>query len=453
MNKYTDEFDKENKVNRKSKKKLIVPVTAALTAAAVIGAMVIPAAAQPNTSTAMLTLTSESEDTVETTSVSYVLSDVSDIVENALPSVVSITSRSLVNDYYSYYGNGSGMEDIWEYFFGGNSSRRGGSMQQNPGDSYYGESNSESADESEEAADDHSNEVESGLGSGTIVSQNDEELLILTSYHVVEDCSSLYVTFINDVNVDGYIKSADEDKDIAIVAVPLADIDQDTMNSISVAPICTEEPEVGEGVIVIGNALGYGVSVTTGIVSAVNREITVDGKTLTVIQTDAAINSGNSGGCMLNAKGEVIGISEAKVAVSYVEGMCYAIPVSANLDLIQELLNSDGIISEDTQTSVNGGYLGIYGRDVTAEMSQNYGMPQGVYVAETVEGGGAKDAGIQSGDIIVGVDGEEVSSMEELQSKVTSHAAGDVLTITLMRMSNGGYESEEVEVTLTDRIG
>ncbi len=237
------------------------------------------------------------------------LTDVSDIVKTAMPSVVSITSRSLVSNY--------GMEDIIRYIMG----RGRGSMPE-----------------------EKTEEVDSGIGSGTIVGYNDEELLILTSYHVVEGCSSLYVTFNDDASVDGYVKSKAEDKDIAIVAVPLDDITEETRKIIAVAKLCEDEVEVGDGIVIIGNALGYGQSAITGIISATDREVTTDNKTMSLLQTDAAINSGNSGGCMLNAKGEIVGISEAKITDASVEGMCYAIPIKENLDLIHELMGADSIL-------------------------------------------------------------------------------------------------------------
>lgn len=246
--------------------------------------------------------------TTETTS-GIMLTDVSSMVEQAMPSVVSITSRSIVTNY--------GYQDIWDYI-----------MNQGRGQSQRSQGQQE--------------EVDSGIGSGTIVGMNDNELLILTSYHVVDGCSSLYVTFTDDTSVDGYIKSAAEDLDIAVVAVPLDDIPDETKQVISVAKLCTDGVKVGEGIVVIGNALGYGQSVITGVVSATNRELEgIGGETLRLIQTDAAINAGNSGGCMLNAKGEIVGISEAKISDASVEGMCYAIPILENLDVIEELLGID----------------------------------------------------------------------------------------------------------------
>ena len=226
------------------------------------------------------------------------LNDVSDIVDAVMPSVVAITQRSLAADYYGPYVRSSAAE-----------------------------------------------EVESGVGSGTIVAVNNSELLILTSYHVVEGCSSLYVTFCDDASVDGYIKDCSPEDDIAVVTVPLEDIEEETLGSIAVARLNNEENEIGEGVIVIGDALGFGQSVVTGIISALDRQITVKDRTITVIQTDAAINAGNSGGCTLNSKGEVIGISEAKIASEGVEGMCYAISVRAYYDRIMDMLNEESAIT------------------------------------------------------------------------------------------------------------
>lgn len=355
-----------------------------------------------------------------------VLTDVSDIVEEVMPAVVSITSRTLVSNSGSY----------WGFSFGGSGSS-------------------------------DTQEVESGIGSGTIVGENDTELLILTSYHVVEDSSSLYVTFCDDEAVDGYIKSSSEEYDIAVVAVPLEDISDDTMDNICIATICTEQASVGEGVVVIGDALGYGQSVTTGIVSAVDREITVENRTITVIQTDAAINSGNSGGCVLNSAGQIIGISEAKITSDTVEGMCYAISVSTYADLIEELLTTDTTDSEtegsdeeetttssgDTASSSQTAYLGIRGVDVDSDTASSYNMVEGVYVASVVEGGGAEAAGVIEGDIIVGLDGTSLTTMTELQTLLSEYSAGDTVTLTIMRSSgNNSYTEMDLEVTLTAEI-
>ena len=399
----------------------------------------------PEAELVSLTLSQESDPS------GIILMDVSDIVKEALPSVVSITSRSLINYYdnsFGDFGGRGGLGDIWNYIFGDSF---GGN-----GDIYFYQEPADDlpAIEGEEGIDSEMpKEIDRSMGSGTIIAMTDDELMILTSYHVVEGNSSLYVTFIDENSVDGTIRSADADKDIAIVSVPLADIPQETLDVIKVATIATQEPEVGDGCIVIGNALGYGISVTTGIVSALDRDIYADGKSLNVIQTDAAINNGNSGGCMLNSRGEIIGINEAKVKRSFVEGMCYAIPVQKNLELIETLINSEGVTSESTEyTSGSGAFLGIRGRDVTEEISADYGIPKGVYVSETVQGSGAKDAGLLSGDIIVAIDGEEVLTMTELQSILLEHNAGDEVVLQVMRNTEGEYVSMDVNVVLTDWI-
>ena len=363
-------------------------------------------------------------DSSASSSSGIVLTDVSSVVEEVMPAVVSITSRTLVNNYSSF----------WGYSFGGSS------------DSSTSE------------------EVDSGIGSGTIVGSNDTELLILTSYHVVEDSSSLYVTFCDDSAVDGYIKSSSEDYDIAVVAILLEDISEETLAAITYAEICTEQASVGEGVIVIGDALGYGQSVTTGIVSAVDREITVENRTITVIQTDAAINSGNSGGCMLNSAGQIIGISEAKISSDSVEGMCYAISINVYADLIEELLTTtttdsstdsdtqEETTSSDTVSSSQTAYLGIRGTDVDSDTASAYNMVEGVYVASVVEGGGAEEAGVEEGDIIVGLDGTSLTTMSELQSLLSNYSAGDTVTLSVMRSSNGAYSQIDLQVTLTSQI-
>lgn len=356
-----------------------------------------------------------------------VITDVSSVVEQAMPSVVSITSRALVDT--------GGFGDYWNFFFGGGMDNG---------------NNNGSGGEKEE--------VDASFGSGTIISQNEKELLILTSYHVVEDSSSLYVTFHDGKSVDGYIKSQSEEDDIAIVAVPVSDVSKATLSDITVAKLSATPAKVGEGAIVIGNALGYGMSVTSGIVSATNREIQVDGRTLTVLQTDAAINSGNSGGCVLNRKGEVIGISEAKIIVSHVEGMCYAIQVSSNTELIQSLLNDNSNEEKKAEEKKNetgesgGAYLGIRGRDIDRSLAYSYGMPQGVYVAGTVTGSGAESAGLKEGDIIVGMDNVSFNTMAELQEQLSKHKPGDKVTLILMRERNGDYNQEKLEVTLSETI-
>ena len=350
-----------------------------------------------------------------------VITDVTDIVSEVKPAVVSITSRTLINKYSN--------NDLYNYFFR----------------QFYGDDDSQTQEE-----------IESGIGSGTIIGKSSTELLILTSYHVVEGSSSLAVTFTNDVSVDGTIKSSSNDTDIAIVAVPLADIDSDTLASIKIAQLSTDPAEVGEGVVVIGNPLGYGISVTTGIVSAVDREIQVDNRTLTVMQTDAAINQGNSGGCVLNSRGELIGISEAKISESGVEGMSYAIPVANNSEVIDVLLENESneeASEEETKSKATGAYLGIRGRDITSDLAEAYGLPEGVYVSSVLPGGGSEDAGLQEGDIIIAIDGSSTKTMEMLQQQLSDHNVGDTVTVMYERADNGDYEQYTVDVTLTGKIG
>ena len=306
-----------------------------------------------------------------TTSTSTVTSDVSDIVENTLPSIVSITNMS--------------VQEVQNFF--------GGISQQ----------------ESESA------------GSGIIISQNDSELLVVTNNHVVEGSDTLTVTFNDGNSVEAQIKGTDSARDLAVVAVPLDKISDDTMNAIKVATLGDSDSlKVGEPAIAIGNALGYGQSVTTGIVSATGR--TIDGFDGEYIQTDAAINPGNSGGALLNANGEVIGINSAKINSSAVEGMGFAIPISDASDVIQNLMN------KETRSKVSDeerGYLGIKGYDVSEEGAQMYNMPTGVYVKEVMSGGGAEKAGLTKGSIITGFEGSSISGMSSLQEQLQYYKAGE----------------------------
>ncbi|NLG04889.1 MAG: trypsin-like serine protease, partial [Clostridia bacterium] len=258
-------------------------------------------------------------------------------------------------------------------------------------------------------------------GSGIIVGQNDSELLVVTNNHVADDATTLSVQFIDRSSVNGKMKGGDSEVDLAIVAIPLADIDSDTMDEIKIATLGESEAlEVGEPAIAIGNALGYGQSVTTGVISAINREITIDNHTSVLIQTDAAINPGNSGGALLNMKGEVIGINAAKFGSSMIEGMGYAIPISQAKPIINDLMNRE---TRDKVALGEESYLGISGVDVTEEVAQTYDMPIGVYVAQALEGTAAEEAGIQKGDIITKFDGQSITSMAELQETLTYYPA------------------------------
>lgn len=330
-----------------------------------------------------------------TTSTSTVTSDVSDIVENTLPSIVSITNMS--------------VQEVQNFF--------GGISQQ----------------ESESA------------GSGIIISQNDSELLVVTNNHVVEGSDTLTVTFNDGNSVEAQIKGTDSARDLAVVAVPLDKISDDTMNAIKVATLGDSDSlKVGEPAIAIGNALGYGQSVTTGIVSATGR--TIDGFDGEYIQTDAAINPGNSGGALLNANGEVIGINSAKINSSAVEGMGFAIPISDASDVIQNLMN------KETRSKVSDeerGYLGIKGYDVSEEGAQMYNMPTGVYVKEVMSGGGSEKAGLTKGSIITGFEGSSISGMSSLQEQLQYYKAGEEVTLTVqIPDKNGEYTEKDIKVTI-----
>ena len=315
---------------------------------------------QTSSSKATTSKNSDSSSTLKLSqSSSTVTSDVSDIVNNAMPSVVAITNMS--------------VQEVQSYF--------GGTQQQ--------ESTS--------------------CGSGIIIGKNDSELLIVTNNHVVEGAETLTVSFANETSVEASIKGTDSSKDLAVVAVPLDSIDDDTMNAISIITLGdSDKLQVGEPVIAIGNALGYGQSVTTGIVSALDRNLDMEGFDSKLIQTDAAINPGNSGGALLNANGELIGINTAKVNANAVEGMGYAIPISDATSVIENLMN------RETRTKVDEseqGFLGIEGYDVTSEKAEMYSIPTGVFVRSVEDGSAADKAGITAECIITKFDGITIDSI------------------------------------------
>ena len=336
--------------------------------------------------------------------------DVSDIAAEAMKSVVAINTKS-VQEVQTYIG---------DFGFGGFTTQE--------------------------------QEVE-GSGSGIIVGKNDESLLIATNYHVIQGADTVSVTCIDGEVYEAIVNGYDADKDLAVVSVALSDISKDTMEQIEVATVgSSDDLRVGEQVVAIGNALGYGQSVTTGIVSAKNRKLDDSGQAdensdgVNLIQTDAAINPGNSGGALLNANGEVIGINSAKIATETVEGIGYAIPVSDVSDLITNLMN------QKTKTKVaesERGYIGIKGVDVTSDSAQMYNMPTGVYVSEVISGGGAEKAGITKGAVITGIEGTTVDGMDALQEQLQYYKAGEKVKITVQTQSkNGEYEKKDVEVTL-----
>ncbi len=284
-------------------------------------------------------------------------------------------------------------------------------------------------------------------GSGIIIGETDDEYIIVTNNHVVSDADSIKVTFIDDTEVTAYLKGLEPSMDIAVISVLKSDLDDSTIEKIKVAELGDSNSLVlGQNVIAIGNALGYGQSVTTGIISALNREVTTsDGNTSTYIQTDAAINPGNSGGALLNMAGQVIGINSNKIGGSAVEGMGYAIPISSVRDIIIDLMGRDTLI-EVNEDDI--GYIGIYLQEVTPEISAYYGIPEGIFVSEVAEGGGAEKAGIQNGDIIVAFQGCTVTTDASLKKLIKYYAVGDEVEVTFMRNEDGEYVEHTVTVTL-----
>ena len=344
--------------------------------------------------------------------------DVSEIASEALPSIVSITTKSVqeVQNYFGMYG-------------------------------MYGY-----------APQQQEQEVE-GSGSGIIVGKNDDELLIATNYHVVEGADTLSVAFTDGNAVEASVKGFDEERDLAVVSVSLDDVEDDTMDAVSIANIgSSDDLKVGEQVVAIGNALGYGQSVTTGIVSAKNRRMDSDNNTVTdgsddssdgvnLIQTDAAINPGNSGGALLNMKGEVVGINSAKLASTEVEGMGYAIAISDVTDILQNLMNET---SRDKLDDSEHGVLGIKGSSVSSEAVQMYGIPAGVFVKEVTEGGAADKAGLKANSVITEFNGKTVSSINQLIEYLSYYEPDEEVELTVQVPHGTSYKEETVKVTLDE---
>jgi len=344
--------------------------------------------------------------------------DVSEIASEALPSIVSITTKSVqeVQNYFGMYG-------------------------------MYGY-----------APQQQEQEVE-GSGSGIIVGKNDDELLIATNYHVVEGADTLSVAFTDGNAVEASVKGFDEERDLAVVSVSLDDVKDDTMDAISIAKIgSSDDLKVGEQVIAIGNALGYGQSVTTGIVSAKNRRMDSDNNTVTdgsddssdgvnLIQTDAAINPGNSGGALLNMEGEVVGINSAKLASTEVEGMGYAIAISDVTDILQNLMNET---SRDKLDDSEHGVLGIKGSSVSSEAVQMYGIPAGVFVKKVTEGGAADKAGLKENSVITEFNGKTVSSNNQLIEYLSYYEPDEEVELTVQVPHGTSYKEETVKVTLDE---
>lgn len=294
-------------------------------------------------------------------------------------------------------------------------------------------------------------------GSGIIIGETDSELLIVTNYHVIEGSKTLTVVFSYDENsenpeaVEAYVKGYDENKDLAVIGISKDNLNADVLSQISIAAVGnSQDLGLGEQVVAIGNALGYGQSVTTGIVSALNRQIATDESGESdgneYIQTDAAINPGNSGGALFNMNGELVGINTAKIASSEIEGMGYAIPISDVYDLIEDFMNQTA--RTEVYSDEEKGYLGISGTDVTSSASSAYGMPEGVYVYDVTEGGAAANAGIEKGYIITKFDGKSVTSSSDLQTLLTYYKAGETVTVTVQVPDKSEYEEKEISVTL-----
>jgi serine protease Do len=345
--------------------------------------------------------------------------DVSDIVENVLPSVVAITNSQLYENYSQNYG------DWYRYFFGDN----------------YGSSSGNSS------GSDDSQEYEAGSGSGIIISQTDDELLIVTNNHVIEDANSLTITFADSSTAKAQVKGTDSDTDIAVIAVQMSDLSDDTKSAIKVATLGdSEKCKAGEGVVAIGNALGYGQSVTVGYISALNRTISTDENTTrTVLQTDAAINPGNSGGALINMNGEVIGINCAKYSDTDVEGVGYAIPISMVKDQIDSMMNQKTRVEVDEDKQ---GYLGIYGLAIDSSSASLYGMPTGVFVDSIVDGSPASQSDLKEKDIITKLDGQTVSTQKELQELLKYYEGGTKVDLTVQTLQDGQYVERTVTVTL-----
>ncbi len=336
-----------------------------------------------------------------------VVTDVTEVVKNVMPSIVA------VNNHYT--------ETM----------------------SWFGQSMDSEADAS---------------GSGIIVGLNDAELLIVTNYHVVEDTDKLTVQFNEGSEAEAFIKGQDSKMDLAVIAVPVTEMSDATLQAIEVATLGnSDDLEVGEPAIAIGNSLGYGQSVTTGVISALDRSIDLsagagyggDSVKGTFIQTDAAINPGNSGGALLNIKGEVIGINSNKIGGSAVEGMGYAIPISAASPIIAELMLKE---TKSKVAEEERGYLGISGISVTQEVSQAYGMPEGVYIAQVYPDTAAAAAGLKQGDIITEFGGDKIASMEELQKELEFYAKGDTVEAKVMTMTVAGYEEVTKQLTLGNKV-
>jgi len=366
------------------------------------------------------TIANKTGDDSETVATIQIL-DVSDLVEKCLPSVVAVTD-TLEYTYYSNY-------NPYYYFFGGNSS------------------------------DNTTSEEKEANGSGVIIHQDEENIYIVTNNHVVDVTSSsssssssssykvslksVTITFADGSTAEATVLGKDAEKDLAVVSVPISSLTNDTLKNISVATLGnSDDVKVGQGIIVIGNALGYGQSVTTGIISAKERTIEIDGVSMNLMQTDAAINPGNSGGGMFDANGRLIGINNSKSVSTSVEGMGFAIPITTNIELIEDLMNTITVPEEEA------GYLGINGSTVPDSYVTSYGYPAGVVVNNIFAGSPADIAGLQNFDIITAVDGVAVTDWDSMRAEIAKHAAGTTITLKIQRPEKKYFAEMEIEVTL-----
>ena len=284
-------------------------------------------------------------------------------------------------------------------------------------------------------------------GTGIIIGQTETELLLVTNHHVVNGAKEISVGFVDGEIAEAKLKGSDTGRDLAVLSVKMEELSAKTKEEIRVIELGkSSELQVGQQVVAIGNALGYGQSVTTGIVSALNREVTIDNNTNTLIQTDAAINPGNSGGALLNMNGQLVGINSAKYSDTNVEGMGYAIPVDDVVDIIEGLMNRT--IREEKAPEGQQGFLGITGQDVTSDVSEAYDMPKGVYITSVEEGSGAAKASLKKGDIITRFDGSSVASMAELKEQLSYFKRGEQVKLTVSQALDGEYQEQTVTVTL-----
>ena len=334
-------------------------------------------------------------------SAKIIVTDVSEMVDDTMPAIVSITGKYIIT-----------------------------------GQSFWGQTYSEETD---------------GSGSGIIIAQDDSRLYIATNNHVVEDSESLQVQFIDGKTAEASIKGTDADMDLAVIMVDLDDLEDDTMDAIKVAKLGnSDDINIGEPAVVIGNSLGYGQTVTYGVISAKDRTLEMDDGTVSkgLIQTDAAINPGNSGGALLNIAGEVIGISSSKIGGATVDGVGFAIPITSAEPILSDIVER---VERTKVADSKQGYLGIGGQTVTEEVSNMYGLPVGVLVRQVYEGTGAAESGLEQGDVITAVGGTKIESMEDLREELQYYSKDDVVEVTVSRLEGGLYSDITLDVRLVDK--